>query len=146
MTSEACFRDQERQREHHPAASASTGSDCCLPRPDGLGGGIERYVQTVQSAFDDVGVACLRLDLTGPGPAGHRALLAAGGSGAAGGRGGTAGTARLIVAHRALLPVAAVLARIRRVSGISVICHGSRRVGFQVGPALATRELADAPP
>lgn len=96
----------------------------------GLGGGIERYVQTVQSAFDDVGVASLRLDLPGPGPGGHRALLAAGTAALA----GMSGQVRVVVAHRALLPVASLLARSRPVDGISVICHGSDVWGARWAP------------
>ena len=56
-------------------ANARAGQVLLLAPSRGLGGGIERYVQTVQSAFDDTGVACRRLDLARPGPAGHRALL-----------------------------------------------------------------------
>jgi glycosyltransferase involved in cell wall biosynthesis len=86
----------------------------------GLGGGIERYVETVQSAFDDWGVAYQRLDLPHRGPAGHRALF----SEAAAALAKSADAARIVVAHRALLPVAALLARVHQVRGISVICHG----------------------
>ena len=96
----------------------------------GVAGGIERYVQTMQSAFDDRGVAHLRLDLPRPGLTGHRALLTE----AAATLAGLAGPARLIVAHRALLPVAALLARIRAVSGISVICHGIDVWGVRAAP------------
>ena len=95
----------------------------------GLLGGIERYVQTVESAFRDRGVAHLRLDLARPGPAGHRALLTE----AAAALAGPGHPARVIVAHRALLPVAALLARMRPVSGISVICHGIDVWGFRAG-------------
>ena len=35
----------------------------------GLGGGIERYVATLEWAFAAEGVECQRLDLSGPGPA-----------------------------------------------------------------------------
>jgi phosphatidylinositol alpha-1,6-mannosyltransferase len=96
----------------------------------GLGGGIERYVQTVQSAFDDAGVVSLRLDLARPGPAGHRALLAAGTAALA----AMPGPVRLVIAHRALLPVAALLARTRPVDGVSVICHGSDVWGTRWAP------------
>jgi glycosyltransferase involved in cell wall biosynthesis len=96
----------------------------------GLGGGIERYVATVQSAFADQGVSHHRLDLTRPGPSGHRALLAE----AAAALTGISEPARVIVAHRALLPVAAMLARRRRVGGISVICHGSDVWGARSRP------------
>jgi glycosyltransferase involved in cell wall biosynthesis len=96
----------------------------------GLGGGIERYVQTVQSAFDDAAVISQRLDLARPGPAGHRALLTEASAAVA----GAAGPIRLVVAHRALLPVAALLARRRAVEGISVICHGSDVWGSRWAP------------
>ena len=96
----------------------------------GLGGGIERYVPTVESAFTDRGVSYQRLDLTRSGPAGHRALLAR----AATALSVMARPARLVLGHRALLPVAALLARTRLVSGISVICHGSDVWGDRSGP------------
>lgn len=96
----------------------------------GLGGGIERYVQTVQSAFTDRGVAYQRLDLTRPGLAGHRVLF----DEAAAALAGVAGPARVIIGHRALLPVASLLARARAVRGISVICHGSDVWGSRSGP------------
>jgi phosphatidylinositol alpha-1,6-mannosyltransferase len=99
----------------------SAGPVLLLAPSRGLGGGIERYVQTVQCALDERGVPCRRLDLARPGPAGHRALLKE----AAAALPGTAKPARVILGHRALLPVAALLARRRAVSGISVICHGS---------------------
>ena len=96
----------------------------------GLGGGIERYVQTMQSAFDDAGVVSLRLDLPRPGPGGQRALLAAGTTALA----TMTGQVRLVVAHRALLPVASLLARTRPLDGISVICHGSDVWGTRWAP------------
>jgi phosphatidyl-myo-inositol dimannoside synthase len=101
-------------------APGHAGPVLLLAPSRGLGGGIERYVETVQSAFRDREVACKRLDLPRPGPAGHRRLLAAASAALA----GQADAARVIVAHRALLPVAVLLSRIRRVRGISVICHG----------------------
>jgi phosphatidyl-myo-inositol dimannoside synthase len=103
------------------AGATPAGQALLLAPSRGLGGGIERYVQTVQSAFDEAGVTSRRLDLTRPGPAGHRDLLAAGRDAL----GAMAGPVRLVVAHRALLPVAALLARSGRLDGISVICHGS---------------------
>lgn len=96
----------------------------------GLGGGIERYVQTVQSALADLGVACQRLDLARPGPAGHRGLLAE----AAAALPATGKPVRVILGHRGLLPVAALLARIRAVNGTSVICHGSDVWGPRARP------------
>jgi glycosyltransferase involved in cell wall biosynthesis len=124
MTSEAVL-SQPR------AATTRAGQAALLLAPSGgLGGGIERYVQTVQSAFDDAGVACLRLDLARPGPGGHRALLAAARSALA----PMTGPVRVVIAHRALLPVAAVLARTRPVDGVSVICHGSDVWGGRWAP------------
>ncbi len=96
----------------------------------GLGGGIERYVQTVQSAFTDRGVAHQRLDLAHPGLAAHRVLF----DEAAAALAGAAGPARVILGHRALLPVASLLARARLVRGISVICHGSDVWGSRSRP------------
>ena len=120
MTTEALLSDQD-----WPAQRRGNGGPVArvllLAPSRGLGGGIERYVQTVQSAFDDAGVPSRRLDLPRPGPAGHRALLAAGAAALA----GTTGPTRVVIGHRALLPVAAALARMRSVDGISVICHGS---------------------
>ena len=103
------------------AADRLPPSALLLAPSHGLGGGIERYVATVESAFDEAGVASHRLDLARSGPAGHRALLAAGRTALA----GLTGPVRVVAAHRALLPVAALLARSRPLSGISVICHGS---------------------
>lgn len=87
----------------------------------GLGGGIERYVETVEWAFATQGVGYQRVDLCKPGVAAHvrmyleaRKLLPAG-----------ARSTRLVLAHRALIPVASLLARQPSVSGISVVCHGS---------------------
>jgi glycosyltransferase involved in cell wall biosynthesis len=87
----------------------------------GLGGGIERYIQALEWAFATEGVACQRLDLSGSGNRAHARLLS---------RGRAvlrieSGPVRLVVAHRALLPVAALLARNPAVCGMSVICHGS---------------------
>jgi phosphatidyl-myo-inositol dimannoside synthase len=41
---------------------------------------------------------------------------------------------RIVVAHRALLPVASLLARDPRVTGISVVCHGSDVWGARLRP------------
>jgi glycosyltransferase involved in cell wall biosynthesis len=103
----------------------------------GLGGGIERYVRSVQSAFDETGVPCLRLDLAGPRLARHRALL----SEAAAALAGLSEPVRVVVAHRAMLPVATVLARSRKVDGISVICHGSDIWGSQWAPRWRLESL-----
>jgi glycosyltransferase involved in cell wall biosynthesis len=112
------------------AGADATGPVLMLAPSRGLGGGIERYVQTVQSAFADRGVAHQRLDLARPGPAGHRVLF----DEAAAALAGAAGPARVVLGHRALLPVASLLARTRPVRGISVICHGSDVWGSRSGP------------
>jgi glycosyltransferase involved in cell wall biosynthesis len=109
----------------HPAAAANPPGRAVkallLAPSRGLGGGIERYVQAVQAAFTDQGVVHTRLDLARPGPAAHRTILAQ----AAEALRDADQPTRVIVAHPALLPVAALLARTRHVRGISVICHGS---------------------
>jgi len=87
----------------------------------GLGGGIERYVATLEWAFGAEGLESLRLDLIGSGPRAHARMLA---RGRAILRADSEPT-RLVVAHRALLPVAALLARNSGVCGVSVVCHGS---------------------
>jgi phosphatidylinositol alpha-1,6-mannosyltransferase len=108
-----------------------------LAPSQGLGGGIERYLQTVQSAFGDAGVAFRRLDLDRPGIAGHRRLHRE----AAAALDGGAGSTRLVVAHRALLPVAASLSFTRKVGGISVICHGSDVWGSRLAPRQMLESL-----
>jgi phosphatidylinositol alpha-1,6-mannosyltransferase len=125
MTSEAVL-----PRPGAPAAGSVVPPVLLLVPSQGLGGGIERYVQTVQSAFADANVASRRLDLARPGPAGHRALLAAGRAALA----AMTGPARVVIAHRALLPVAALLGRPGLVDGISVICHGSDVWGSRWSP------------
>jgi len=87
----------------------------------GLEGGIERYVQTLNWALAAGGVACQRLDLSGPGPCAHAQLLAHGRAALR----ADPEPARLVAAHRALLPVAMLLARDRAARGVSVVCHGS---------------------
>jgi phosphatidyl-myo-inositol dimannoside synthase len=86
----------------------------------GLGGGIERYLETIQSAFDLRGIAVRRIDLEQPGAFGHikmlrvgRALLRQ-----------TTEPTRVVVGHSALLPVAALLGQMTPVYGVSLVCHG----------------------
>ncbi len=87
----------------------------------GLGGGIERYAETLEWAFAAEGVACQRLDLSGPGARAHARMLA---DGRVVLRADPEHT-RLVVAHRALLPLAALLAREPSACGVSVLCHGA---------------------
>lgn len=122
MTSEATL--SSHRTAAGPGCGGAYAERVILLAPSrGLGGGIERYLQTVESAFGDAGVPSRRFDLSRSGPAGHLALLAEATSALA----SIAGPARprLVVGHRSLLPVAAVLARRHRVDGISVVCHGS---------------------
>ena len=92
-----------------------------LTPSQGLGGGIERYVQTLEWAFAAEGVACQRLDLSGSGSRAHARLLSRGRAVLR----TESGPVRLVVAHPALLPVAVLLARSPAVCGMSVICHGT---------------------
>jgi phosphatidyl-myo-inositol dimannoside synthase len=87
----------------------------------GRGGGIERYVETLEWAFAAQGVRYRRVDLDRPGLSGHVRLAAR----ARRHLRADAEHVRLVVAHRSLLPAAAILARDESVTGISVVCHGS---------------------
>lgn len=91
-----------------------------LSPSQGLGGGIERYVQTLEWAFAAEGVAYQRLDLSGSGKRAHVGLLSQGRDFLR----TESGPVRLVVAHRALLPVAALLARDSAVCGMSIVCYG----------------------
>jgi phosphatidylinositol alpha-1,6-mannosyltransferase len=122
MTSEATL--SSRDAAAGPGCGGARAEHALLLAPSrGLGGGIERYLQTVESAFSHAGVTSRRFDLSRSGPAGHRALLAEAGAALAGSTGPA--RPRLVVGHRSLLPVAAMLARRHPVDGISVVCHGS---------------------
>lgn len=101
-----------------------------LSPSSGLGGGIERYVETLEWAFATQGIQYRRIDLRNPGPAGQtqmmidvRALLRE-----------SAVATRLVVAHLAMLPATSVLARDRSVRGISVLCHGCDVWGSEFRP------------
>ena len=107
-----------------------TGRVLLLSPSRGLGGGIERYVETVEWAFAAEGVECQRLDLSGSGARAHARLLA---QGRAILRADSEPT-RLVVAHRTLLPVAALLARDSAVCGMSVLCYGSEMWGSRWRP------------
>jgi phosphatidyl-myo-inositol dimannoside synthase len=96
----------------------------------GLGGGIERYVATVEWAFAAEGIDCQRLDLRGSGARAQARMLA---QGRAILRAGSE-PARLVVAHRRLLPAAALLARDPTACGMSVLCHGSEMWGSRWRP------------
>jgi phosphatidyl-myo-inositol dimannoside synthase len=113
-----------------PTSSSTNGS--AMPAGDrpqallltpsrGLGGGIERYAETVQWAFAERGVTFRRVDLHGSGPAAHARMLAD----ARRQLGKARVPVRLVLLHRTLLPVASLLARHSLVQGTSVVCHGS---------------------
>jgi len=81
-------------------------------------------------AFAAEGIACQRLDLSVPGARAHVRLLARGRAALR----ADSEPARLVVAHRALLPVAALLARDSAACGVSVLCHGSEVWGSRWPP------------
>src|SRR5579875_3541284 len=87
----------------------------------GLGGGIERYIGTVEAAFAREGVDHVRIDQSRPGVAAYRDLTrrAVADIRASGRR------TRLVVAHPRLLPVGMLVARLADVSGISLLCYGA---------------------
>lgn len=99
----------------------TTGQVLILAPSHGLGGGIERYLETVESAFGSRGVVSRRIDLEQPGLRGHLKMLRAGRAMLS----KTADPTRVVVGHRALLPVATLLTRQAGVRGISLVCHGS---------------------
>ena len=86
----------------------------------GLGGGIERYIDTLEWAFADQRIPSQRIDLDRPGLRAHMKLLASGRTLLR----VSAKRTRLVVGHRALMPVASLLARNPMVSGISILCYG----------------------
>ena len=107
-----------------------TGRVLLLSPSRGLGGGIERYVATVEWAFAAEEVDCQRLDLIGHGARAHARLLAQGRTIL---RAGSEPT-RLVVAHRSLLPVASLLARESTACGMSALYYGSEMWGSRWRP------------
>lgn len=96
-----------------------------LAPSNGLGGGIERYVETLEWSFAELGVPCHRLDLGRAGVRAHAGLLAEGRAVLR----SSPVPARVVLGHRALLPVGMLLAREPTVGGLSVVCHGSEAWG-----------------
>jgi phosphatidylinositol alpha-1,6-mannosyltransferase len=96
----------------------------------GLGGGIERYAETLEWAFAEQCVECDRVSLRRPGAAAHVRLAAEARAKLVTGR----QPARLVLTHRALLPAAWLLAGEPSVCGISVICHGGEVWGARSRP------------
>ena len=101
--------------------AGGAGRVILLSPSGGLGGGIERYVATLEWAFAAEGIECQRVDLDRPGPWAHARLLVRAHAALRARR----EPARLVLAHRTMLPVAALLACHRAVRGVSVVCHGS---------------------
>jgi phosphatidyl-myo-inositol dimannoside synthase len=110
-------------------SASVTGLVLVLAPSRGRGGGIERYVAAVQWALAVQGVEHYRIDLAGSGVVAQARLLA---QARALLRAGPA-VSRIVVAHRALLPAASVLASEGRGCGISLICHGNEIWGPQLG-------------
>ena len=101
-----------------------TESVLLLAPSAGLGGGIERYLSTVEGAFQQYGVAYRRLDLVGPGrPGGLRGKLAFLRETLRAVR-TSPGPVRLVVAHNHLLPVVGLVARMRNFAGATTILYG----------------------
>lgn len=94
-----------------------------------LGGGIERYIETLEAAFSHQGVECSRIDLSRPGVSAHRQML---GNVLAEVR-AQGKACRLIAAHPRLLPIAMLAAREAQVNGISVLCYGADVWGSRFG-------------
>lgn len=95
----------------------------------GRGGGIERYADALEWAFAHQQILCTRLDLGRSGAGAHARLLAEARLYLRAARRPT----RLVLAHRALMPLAAILARDKSVSGVSLVCHGSDVWGARPG-------------
>ena len=136
VTSEAVLPQRDRRKTVGDAGSRRAARSLLLAPSRGLGGGIERYVQTVQSAFDDAGVASLRLDLARPGPAGHRALLAEGTAALAGHDRAASGWSSRTGPCSRSRPCSP--GRARSTASRS-ICHGSEVWGPRRAPARGSR-------
>jgi phosphatidyl-myo-inositol dimannoside synthase len=107
--------------EPQPMRDNETRHALLLTPSHGLGGGIERYAETVEWALSEQSVPHQRIDLCSSGATAHVRMLAQARAYLRKLRAPT----RLILLHRTLLPVAALLARDALVDGISVVCHGS---------------------
>ncbi len=112
-----------------PYTSFEPGTDAgrvILMAPShGLGGGIERYTETIEEAFISQNIKFQRHDLYRPW---QRAKASAHARMYAASRNylrGSTGQTQLALMHRSLLPVALVLAKRFRICGISVVCHGN---------------------
>ena len=98
----------------------------------GLGGGIERYVETLEWAFTEKGIEYRRVDLQHGGALAQVRML-----NEARRQLEAIAPARIVAAHRSLLPAARLLARKEDGCGISVLCYGhdvwgARRYGRRI--------------
>jgi glycosyltransferase involved in cell wall biosynthesis len=103
----------------------------------GLGGGIERYADTLEWAFSAQDIACRRLDLAQAGVRGHMKMLSEGRAQLR----ASPEPCHLVVAHRSLLPAAALLAREPTACGMSVVCHGIEMWGPRFQPRRTVERL-----
>jgi phosphatidylinositol alpha-1,6-mannosyltransferase len=121
--------------DRFPATDFSMTNRALLLTPShGRGGGIERYVETLEWAFAEQGVEYRRVDLSRSGPSAHARMLAQAREKIR----ASPRPTRLVLAHRALLPVAWLLAKGSAVCGISLVCHGNDVWGTR---PLARRSL-----
>jgi phosphatidyl-myo-inositol dimannoside synthase len=96
----------------------------------GLGGGIERYLETLEWAIVTQGAFSQRVDLNGAGIRAHAMMLARGKVLLS----ASSEPVRLVVGHPALLPVATLLARKPTVCEIWVLCYGDDVWAARVHP------------
>jgi glycosyltransferase involved in cell wall biosynthesis len=109
----------------------------------GLGGGIERYVATIEAAFTRHAVRYRRLDLLRPGSrrgVPRRVAFVREVSGAVRDAGGPV---RLVLAHRNLLPVIRVVGRHANFAAATVLVHGSELWSGRRARGAATMRRRD---
>jgi phosphatidyl-myo-inositol dimannoside synthase len=103
----------------------TTSQVIVLAPSQGQGGGIERYLKTIEWAFSEQGVEYSRFDLHRQSSSGrlaaHAKMLRQSRRHIRSNKLPT----RLVVGHRALLPLASLLAADDLIDGISLICHGA---------------------
>jgi phosphatidylinositol alpha-1,6-mannosyltransferase len=104
-----------------PDSGDTSGQVLLLAPSHGLGGGIERYLETIEFVFNARQIKSRRINLERPGYMGHLKMLLDSRAALA----DIAEPVRIVVGHRALLPVATLLARRDIVRGVSIVCHGS---------------------
>lgn len=113
------------QRNEFENAGGTSGRVLLLTPSQGMGGGIERYAETLESVFSAQQVDFQRVDLYGSERVSRRSaysqMLSLGRKYL---RRGVEPT-RIVVLHRSLLPAASLLARQCPTCGVSVVCHGN---------------------